>query len=133
MQDVDERDFTQPGAVFQIGVAPVRIAILTELTALQFADAAASPHQFLTAEIETKCESPAEITLPKPRGKVGALPNTPIALRVPPTCEGCGREGLVRLQQSIRGGQVVLQWHCSGCDHEWPVRRKEEEAVKESA
>ena len=39
MQDVDERDFTQPGAEFQIGVAPVRIDILTESTALQFADA----------------------------------------------------------------------------------------------
>ena len=39
MQDVDEREFTQPGAEFQIGVAPVRIDILTELTALQFADA----------------------------------------------------------------------------------------------
>ena len=39
MQDVDERDFTQPGAEFQIGAAPARIDILTELTALQFADA----------------------------------------------------------------------------------------------
>ena len=39
MQDVTERDFTQPGAVFQLGVAPVRIDILTELTGLQFADA----------------------------------------------------------------------------------------------
>ena len=38
-QDVDERDFTQPGAEFQIGVAPVRIDILAELTALQFAEA----------------------------------------------------------------------------------------------
>jgi hypothetical protein len=39
MQEVEERDFTQPGAVFQMGVAPVRIDILTELTGLQFADA----------------------------------------------------------------------------------------------
>jgi len=39
MQEVDERDFAQPGAVFQMGVAPVRIDILTELTGLQFADA----------------------------------------------------------------------------------------------
>jgi hypothetical protein len=39
MQEVDEHDFTQPGAVFQMGVAPVRIDILTELTGLLFADA----------------------------------------------------------------------------------------------
>jgi hypothetical protein len=39
MQEVDERDFTQPGTVFQMGVAPVRIDILTELTGLRFADA----------------------------------------------------------------------------------------------
>ena len=38
MQEVDERDFTQPGAVFQMGVVPVRIDILTELTGLQFAE-----------------------------------------------------------------------------------------------
>src|SRR4029453_202287 len=39
MQEVDEHDFTQPGTVFQMGVAPVRIDILTELTGLRFADA----------------------------------------------------------------------------------------------
>ena len=61
------------------------------------------------------------------------VPNTPIALRLPPSSEQCGREGLVRLQQNINGGQVILHWHCSGCDHEWPVRRKEEEPANESA
>lgn len=39
MQEVDEHDFAQPGAVFQMGVAPVRIVVLTELTGLLFADA----------------------------------------------------------------------------------------------
>jgi hypothetical protein len=39
MQDVTEHDFTQPGTVFQLGVAPVRIDILTELTGLRFDDA----------------------------------------------------------------------------------------------
>ena len=61
------------------------------------------------------------------------LPNTPIALRVPPRCDRCGREGAVRLQQNINGAQIVLHWHCSGCDHEWPVRRREEEAAKDPA
>jgi hypothetical protein len=39
MQEVDEHDFMQPGTVFQMGVAPVRIDILTDLTGLRFADA----------------------------------------------------------------------------------------------
>jgi len=39
LQDVSESDFARPGAVFQIGVDPGRIDILTELTGLQFADA----------------------------------------------------------------------------------------------
>jgi hypothetical protein len=40
---------------------------------------------------------------------------------------------MVRLQQTIKGEQVILHWHCSGCDDEWPVRRKEEVPAKESA
>lgn len=39
VNDVSEEDFAQPGAVFQIGVAPGRIDILTELTGVTFADA----------------------------------------------------------------------------------------------
>jgi hypothetical protein len=38
------------------------------------------------------------------------MPNTAIALRFPPSCEQCGREGLVRLQQTITGPQIVLHW-----------------------
>jgi hypothetical protein len=38
-QDITEHDFTQPGTVLQLGVAPVRIDILTELTGLRFTDA----------------------------------------------------------------------------------------------
>jgi hypothetical protein len=37
--DVTEHDFAQPGAVFQIGVPPGRIDILTDLTGLTFAEA----------------------------------------------------------------------------------------------
>jgi hypothetical protein len=39
MRDIAEADFAQPGIVYQIGVPPGRIDILTELTALTFADA----------------------------------------------------------------------------------------------
>ena len=63
---------------------------------------------------------------------LSTVPNTPIALRLPPLCERCGLKGLVRLQQNIKGGRIVLCWQCSGCDHEWPVRRKEEEPAPEA-
>ncbi|HEU4925995.1 MAG TPA: hypothetical protein VFT24_03040 [Vicinamibacterales bacterium] len=39
LAEVTEADFSRPGAVFQIGVPPGRIDILTELTGLAFADA----------------------------------------------------------------------------------------------
>ena len=39
LADVAEEDFARPGVVYQIGVPPGRIDILTELTALAFADA----------------------------------------------------------------------------------------------
>ena len=39
LADISERDFAQPGIVFQIGVAPGRIDVLTELTGLTFAEA----------------------------------------------------------------------------------------------
>jgi hypothetical protein len=40
--DISERDFSSPGVVFQIGVPPGRIDILTELTGVTFNDAWAS-------------------------------------------------------------------------------------------
>jgi hypothetical protein len=39
MNDIVEADFARPGVVYQIGIAPRRIDILTELTGLSFADA----------------------------------------------------------------------------------------------
>jgi hypothetical protein len=39
LAEVTEADFSRSGAVFQIGVPPGRIDILTELTGLAFADA----------------------------------------------------------------------------------------------
>jgi hypothetical protein len=42
LHDVGEEDFARPGIVFQIGVPPGRIDILTELTGVSFDDAWAS-------------------------------------------------------------------------------------------
>jgi hypothetical protein len=39
MQDIAEADFARPGVVYQIGVPPGRIDLLTDLTGLIFADA----------------------------------------------------------------------------------------------
>lgn len=39
LAEVSESDFSRPGVVFQIGVPPGRIDVLTELTGLTFAEA----------------------------------------------------------------------------------------------
>ena len=39
LQDLIEADFVEPGVTYQIGVAPGRIDILTDLTGLTFAEA----------------------------------------------------------------------------------------------
>jgi hypothetical protein len=39
MRDISEPDFARPGVVFQLGVPPGRIDIVTELTGITFAEA----------------------------------------------------------------------------------------------
>jgi len=39
LDQIEETDFAQPGVVYQVGVAPGRIDILTELTGLTFEEA----------------------------------------------------------------------------------------------
>src|SRR4051812_49080035 len=39
LQDISEVDFSSPGCTYQIGLVPIRIDILTELTGLNFMDA----------------------------------------------------------------------------------------------
>jgi len=39
LQDITEADFAKPGITYQIGVAPGRVDVLTDLTGLTFADA----------------------------------------------------------------------------------------------
>jgi hypothetical protein len=39
LHDLTEKDLTQPGVVFQIGVAPLRIDVLTAMDGVEFAEA----------------------------------------------------------------------------------------------
>ena len=39
LHDLSERDLVEPGLIFQIGVAPVRIDIITEIDGVDFVDA----------------------------------------------------------------------------------------------
>ena len=39
LQGVSEADFSRPGCTYQIGIVPIRIDILTELTGLNFVEA----------------------------------------------------------------------------------------------
>jgi hypothetical protein len=39
LQDLTQKDLTTPGLVFQIGVAPVRIDVMTSVTGIMFEDA----------------------------------------------------------------------------------------------
>jgi hypothetical protein len=39
LSELEEADLATPGTIFQIGVAPVRIDILTQVSGLEFADA----------------------------------------------------------------------------------------------
>jgi hypothetical protein len=55
------------------------------------------------------------------------VPDKPLAVKVPDVCPHCGRAGVVRLQQELTGASIQLEWHCIGCQAEWPVKRKEQE------
>ena len=53
LTEVHESDFIEPGLVFQIGVAPRRIDILTGLTGVSFSEAWGErvPHKFGPCEV----------------------------------------------------------------------------------
>jgi len=54
------------------------------------------------------------------------VPDTNISLRVPPECDRCGAVGKVKLQQTLKGDQVLLEWCCTACNAEWPVKRRDQ-------
>jgi hypothetical protein len=67
----------------------------------------------------------ARILLPT----IGEMTDTPVRLRVPVACVSCGARGTIKLQQTIKGESVVLEWNCSICNAEWPVRRQDEQSL----
>jgi len=54
------------------------------------------------------------------------VPDTEIALRVPPHCIRCGAEGTIKLQTAVKGSFIELEWCCTACDVEWAVKRRDE-------
>jgi hypothetical protein len=46
-----------------------------------------------------------------------------MAVAVPvPRRPSCGSVGTVKQEQTIKGPNVTLLWHCARCDHRWPVK-----------
>jgi hypothetical protein len=54
------------------------------------------------------------------------MPDTEIGLHVPAECIRCGAHGTIKLQTSLYGDVVTLEWCCTVCNAEWPVKRRDE-------
>ena len=55
------------------------------------------------------------------------MPDTEISLRVPSHCIRCSETGRIKLQTAIQGNLIELEWCCTACNAEWPVKRRDEE------
>ena len=55
------------------------------------------------------------------------MPDTNISLRVPLECIRCSAIHTIKLQQTIKGDQILLEWCCTVCNAQWPVKRKDEQ------
>ena len=64
---------------------------------------------------------------PSVRVKVPAVPDTEVSFRVPSERIRCGAPDTIKLQQTIKGGQINLEWLCIVCNGEWPVKRRDEQ------
>lgn len=60
---------------------------------------------------------------------IGRMVSASLSLRIP-CCPQCGAHGTIRLQQTVRGESIVLDWSCSRCETEWSVERGEPEFVE---
>ena len=45
-----------------------------------------------------------------------------LKLVLPDRCPKCNTPGTARLQQTIRGDAILLNWSCSRCNGEWPIQ-----------
>ena len=44
-----------------------------------------------------------------------------LKLTVPLVCKFCGVTGQVKLERTVKAGDVELTWCCFACDREWRV------------
>ena len=64
---------------------------------------------------------------PVPSAEVSPVPDTEISFHVPPECIRCRAIHTLELQQTTKGGEIVLEWCCTICNAEWPVKRRDEQ------
>jgi hypothetical protein len=50
------------------------------------------------------------------------VPDNSIKSTPPPACPSCGSITSVKLEKTIKGASASLLWHCTKCDHRWPVK-----------
>jgi len=50
------------------------------------------------------------------------MPDNSITPTAPPPCPSCGSVGTVKQETTIKGASTTLLWHCTRCDHRWPVK-----------
>ena len=50
------------------------------------------------------------------------MPDNSIKATPPPVCPSCGSVGTVKQETTIKGASINLLWHCTRCDHKWPVK-----------
>ena len=56
-----------------------------------------------------------------------------LKLTVPLVCKFCGRTGTVKLERTVKAGEIELAWCCAACARDWPVDGDEREAPVKNA
>ena len=51
-------------------------------------------------------------------------------LHIPERCPDCQQVGGIKLEQTIKGADVDLNWCCGACNHSWPVKDGEVDTVE---
>jgi hypothetical protein len=50
------------------------------------------------------------------------MPENSIKPTLPPQCPSCGGVNTAKQETTIKGASFSLLWHCTRCDHKWPVK-----------